>query len=387
MATVTGAVWSVLDDADTFAGSFDISATTLRISPITDMDAAISASPDLNGADFSRLSQQSILSVQVRQVGATSDEFKDYLIRGDDAAFLSGNTFDFTLMAPEYTTAAEVWAAVAANLDLAVIDAMAIPSRTNFNVGVVGQGFVAEGVYLEDEVFKPFEVEVRDPFSETTRTVKVIAVLQNSLSPLIFGISTSQATMEAAFGRDAATPTIHLFDVREGVNVGETAKQLEAAFAMNGMNAEPLRKQQQDIMSSSLTFNYMLQGFMGLGLVVGVAALGVISARSVVERRQQIGVLRAIGFQKGMVELSFLLESSFIALLGIGVGTVLGLIIAANVIHDFSQTGGHGSMPFAVPWLNLAVIFGAAYIVALMTTFLPARQAARIYPAEALRYE
>ena len=38
---------------------------------------------------------------------------------------------------------------------------------------------------------------------------------------------------------------------------------------------------------------------MGLGLIVGVAALGVITARAVVERRQQIGVLRAIGFRSG----------------------------------------------------------------------------------------
>ena len=44
-------------------------------------------------------------------------------------------------------------------------------------------------------------------------------------------------------------------------------------------------------------------GFMGLGLIVGVAALGVISARAVVERRQQIGVLRAIGFRRRMVQL------------------------------------------------------------------------------------
>jgi putative ABC transport system permease protein len=41
---------------------------------------------------------------------------------------------------------------------------------------------------------------------------------------------------------------------------------------------------------------------MALGLIVGVAALGVISARSVVERRQQIGVLRAVGFRRGMVQ-------------------------------------------------------------------------------------
>ena len=65
-------------------------------------------------------------------------------------------------------------------------------------------------------------------------------------------------------------------------------------------------------------------GFMGLGLIVGVAALGVITARAVVERRQQIGVLRAIGFRRRMVQISFLLESSFIALTSIVVGTVLG---------------------------------------------------------------
>ena len=49
--------------------------------------------------------------------------------------------------------------------------------------------------------------------------------------------------------------------------------------------------------AANLTFNRLIQGFLGLGLIVGVAALGVISARAVVERRQQIGVMRAIGFR------------------------------------------------------------------------------------------
>ena len=52
---------------------------------------------------------------------------------------------------------------------------------------------------------------------------------------------------------------------------------------------------------------------MGLGLVVGIAALAVVASRAVVERRQQIGMLRAIGYQRGMVALSFLFESGFIA--------------------------------------------------------------------------
>jgi putative ABC transport system permease protein len=126
---------------------------------------------------------------------------------------------------------------------------------------------------------------------------------------------------------------------------------------------------------------------MGLGLIVGVAALGVISARAVVERRQQIGVLRSLGFQQRMVQLTFLLESSFISLTGILVGTVLGIIVSFNVVYSFSDTPGWEGTGLAVPWLNLAVVFGVVYAASLLATFVPARQASRVFPAEALRYE
>ena len=142
-----------------------------------------------------------------------------------------------------------------------------------------------------------------------------------------------------------------------------------------------------DAVSASLTFNRLIMGFMGLGLIVGVTALGVISARSVVERRQQIGVLRAIGFRKKMIQLSFLFESSFIALTSILVGTLLGLAVALNVIYDAADQPGMEALSFDVPWLTLALIFSIVYAVALLTTLEPARRASRIYPAEALRYQ
>ena len=44
-------------------------------------------------------------------------------------------------------------------------------------------------------------------------------------------------------------------------------------------------------------------------------------------------------------------------------------------------------MALTVPWVNLAIIFSAVYLVALLTTLAPAVRASRIYPAEALRYE
>jgi putative ABC transport system permease protein len=120
---------------------------------------------------------------------------------------------------------------------------------------------------------------------------------------------------------------------------------------------------------------------------VGVTALGVITARSVVERRQQIGVLRAIGFRRSMVRSSLLIESSFIALTSIVLGTALGLAVAFNVIHDSQQQPSWHNLSFDPPWLTLAVIFLVVYAVALLTTYLPAVRASRVYPAEALRYQ
>src|SRR5262249_5128462 len=112
---------------------------------------------------------------------------------------------------------------------------------------------------------------------------------------------------------------------------------------------------------------------------------GVIAFRSVVERRQQIGMMRAIGFQRGMIRTSFLLESSFVAILGTVLGVLLGLALAHNLVDSIAQN--NPAVTMAVPWLQIALIVTAAYVASLLTTYIPAWQASRVYPAEALRYE
>jgi putative ABC transport system permease protein len=124
---------------------------------------------------------------------------------------------------------------------------------------------------------------------------------------------------------------------------------------------------------------------------VGIAALGVISSRAVVERRQQIGMLRAIGYQRRMVQLSFLLESGFIALSGIALGLILGLSFAWNLFTGGEVGGGGASstanIAFTVPWGQVLGVTAFALIASLVMTWLPARAASRVPVAEALRYE
>jgi putative ABC transport system permease protein len=129
----------------------------------------------------------------------------------------------------------------------------------------------------------------------------------------------------------------------------------------------------------------MFQAFMALGLFVGVAALGVIAFRSVVERRQQIGMLRAIGYQTESIGLTFVLESTFVALMGILSGVVGGVIVSRNLFTT-GQFSGEG-IDFAMPWAEVLTFVAVAFAVSLVMTWLPSRAAARVPVADALRYE
>jgi putative ABC transport system permease protein len=166
---------------------------------------------------------------------------------------------------------------------------------------------------------------------------------------------------------------------------GVMAEKLEDEFKENGFKADSLEAIIRANASVRLGFNRLLQGFMGLGLVVGIAALGVIAARSVVERRVQIGVLRAIGFRRGMVQLTFLFESSLIALLGILLGFALAFGLSIGIINEIGESVE--GMSYQVPWGTATTVALVAYGASLLTTFVPAWQASRIYPAEALRLD
>ena len=111
-----------------------------------------------------------------------------------------------------------------------------------------------------------------------------------------------------------------------------------------------------------------------------------IAFRSVVERRQQIGMLRAIGYQSGTVALTFVLESSFIALMGILSGVVGGAIVVAQPVQRRSQFSDAG-VRFAIPWTEVTGFVAVAFVVSLLMTWLPSRNAARVPVADALRYE
>jgi putative ABC transport system permease protein len=383
-ATTTTSFVNGVNDLKAYGGGFDIRATVSPTAPVSDMPTAIRHAGGLNSSDFRLVSSQSMLPVKAHQLG-TPGHAEDYVVRGLDHTFLTNTTYALAARANGYTSDRQIWQAMDARGGLAVIDASVVPHRTNFNFGGL-QAFQLRGFYVEDKTFRPVPVEVADPQTGRHVRLTVIGVLSDTAPLQMAGILTSQPTLSATFG-DRVQPTVYMFALRPGVDAVTTATHLESAFLAHGMQADAQSSLLSDAVGGSLTFDRLIMAFMGLGLIVGVTALGVITARSVVERRQQIGVLRAIGFRRSMVRSSLLIESSFIALTSIVLGTALGLAVAFNVIHDSQQQPSWRNLSFDPPWLTLAIIFLVVYAVALLTTYLPAVRASRVYPAEALRYQ
>jgi len=371
-------------DVDDFGGGFQVRAGTVGAAPVDDMATALQSARGIRSEDITYVGSQSVLAVEAKQLG-TGRGFESYLVRGLDPSFLEHTTFGLGGIARAYGSAREVWEAVRDRPGLAVVDSFIVPRRDNFNFGVPPD-FALSGFYFEDGKFDPIPIEVFDKQTGKSARLTVIGILKDTAPFEMVGISTSQPTLTSAFpGR--THPTIHYFGLTPGVDPEDAAAKLESAFLENGLEAQSIQEVVDDTVAASLTFNRLIQGFMGLGLIVGVAALGVISARAVVERRQQVGVMRAIGFRRQMVQAAFLLESSFIALTAIVVGTALGLLLAWNIIDDQRQQPSWENLTLHVPWLNLAVIFLVVYAIAIAATLAPAVRASRIRPAEALRYQ
>ncbi|MSQ25380.1 MAG: ABC transporter permease [Dehalococcoidia bacterium] len=388
----------LFDDADRLAGGYEVIARGPGdLNPVQNLAATVDANPDLAFVTRVRGTPavgaiRSIGDTEARLALVAGAEFKDTAVSGVDPDFVASNRFGIKLATAEFRAgdgfdASAVWKALEANPGYAVTNALLVPTRNSFNFDVATDNFRLdpEGFFLENKTMDPIAVTVRDLVSGKEYQLTVIAVLDDAASFFPFfpgGLFTSTKTLEQSLGRTVA-PTFLYFNVQPGTP--DAAQRIEAAFFPHGMDALDIAQEISDSRAANTSFNNLLTGFMALGLVVGIASLGVISARAVVERRHQIGVMRAIGFTRRMVQLTFLMESSFIAILGIALGIVLGLVTSVNVVNDIGEN--ESKIQLVVPWFRVFLIAAGAYVFSLLTTFLPSRDASRVAPADALRYE
>jgi len=318
---------------------------------------------------------------EVRQAGR--QKWEQYPVRAGDAAFYRASQTKLDSRARGYLSDYAVFEAVRTQPNLAIIDADPTQGHGGFGPGM---GFSVTGFKVQDGIFEPFDLEFRDPTSGKIQQVTVVGVLSAKIPSFayIWGVYVNEATYSGIFG--APNYQDVFLRLNEGVNSEKAAKGIEAALVTKGVQADSIQKMVDDMLSQSRGFMRIFQAFMGLGLLVGIAALGVIALRSVVERRQQIGMLRAIGYQKSTVAMSFLLESGFIALMGILSGVIGATILAWNLLSsDWFST--NQTLTFSIPWGEVALYNGLAFGFAMLMTWWPSQRASSVPIADALRYE
>jgi putative ABC transport system permease protein len=311
-----------------------------------------------------------------------------FVIKGADDNFLTESRIPLQARAAGYESDDAVWAALAQDPTLAVIDNAAIGG--DFDIGGGPDLFSLDGIAEDVTEFDALPIQISDRETGASTAVQLIGILSLGASASNDGVSgfsgliTSPETVGQVFAETDATN--YFVRLEDDSDAEDVARDIEAVLVESGAQAVSIEKERAEANAAFNSFFYLLQAFAGLGLFVGIAAVGVVAFRSVVERRQQIGMLRAIGYTRGMVALSFVLESAFTALLGVLCGIGLAILLAYFLLNsdEFSATG---ITSVYIPWGQIAMIGGFALGATLLMTFIPSRQAASVPIAEALRYE
>ena len=139
-----------------------------------------------------------------------------------------------------------------------------------------------------------------------------------------------------------------------------------------------------------------------LSLIIGVAAFNIVASLVMVvtDKTSDIAVLRTLGMSPNGVVRVFFVQGAVIGWAGVFFGVILGVVIAINVpvivpalegFFNFQIMPGDvyyvSRIPSKVNWTHVSVIAAAAFILTSLATLYPARRAALVNPAVALRYE
>ncbi|WP_020409723.1 lipoprotein-releasing ABC transporter permease subunit [Hahella ganghwensis] len=139
-----------------------------------------------------------------------------------------------------------------------------------------------------------------------------------------------------------------------------------------------------------------------LMFIIAVAAFNIVSTLVMVvtDKKADIAILRTMGATPGEILKIFMVQGTFIGVIGTGIGVLLGVLLATNIsgmiagIEDMLGTQFLSSdvyfisyLPSELQWADVGIISACTLSISFLATIYPAYRASKIEPAEALRYE
>ena len=183
------------------------------------------------------------------------------------------------------------------------------------------------------------------------------------------------------------------------VEAGENAKEVAERTKEKLTKARGLNEKTRDfeistpeeiLASLSTILNIITAFLVGVGaisLLVGAIGIANTMYTSVLERTKEIGTMKAIGARNSDILLIFLIESGFIGLIGGVIGILIGFILAKSVEFIAISYLATSLLKPAFPLYLIAGSLLFSFLIGSISGLLPARQASKLKPVDALRYE
>ena len=372
-------------------GEFELLLTSTRSRPITLGEDA--SSWGLNSTSLENI--DAVGAVHRAPVHLEDDEGErmPYILRGvgDGFALHGGlplHVWDDSLGA----TSDEAWMSILLFDDVVFLDAsFGLESATDGATIVPLQFSIGDSISV---------IDFSNP--QNTKSVRVGGFLKQSsylFSPGVwmasepvadhFGGEVTRMYVSVADSSQATTAEYLDLDVLEqgkGIDVRRAAAELESVLSKDlaplNINVQTVADEVTIIQSLVLAILSLFEGYLALGLLVGVAGIGVVTVRNVSERRRTVGMLRAIGFRQRDVLRMFSIEVSWVSVLGMLNGLLVGYGFHLLLYNALWKDEG---VPFSFPWGSTLGLFFIGWAVVAMATYVPVRQASSIPPSAALR--
>jgi putative ABC transport system permease protein len=194
----------------------------------------------------------------------------------------------------------------------------------------------------------------------------------------------------AWFRREFGDDLVDIWDVylRPGADPDAVCQKIQTKWGGQEAVYAGTSRTMHEIIEKQIDHVYTL-GYAQFFIVGLVTLLGVVSALfiSVLQRRRELGLLRAVGASRGQVLGTVLAEAALMGLFGAVIGFVVGVVLEWYTIRFLLFDEAGFVFPMRVPWQPAAVVLGLSVVLATLVGLWPAYHATRLRIAEAIAYE